>query len=100
MSFSARFNAHVELAWPANAQFELADAIQINGGALAVRVLHGVYANGPARHERHSFGVSQASGLAPHTGYAARVCPAVHVIAGSVTFNQWITDTDLLVVTR
>jgi hypothetical protein len=38
--------------------------------------------------------------LAPHTGYAVRVYPAVHVIAGSVTFNQWLTDTDLIVITR
>jgi hypothetical protein len=100
MTYSARFTGHVQLSWPANATFELGYAIQINGGALAVRVLHGVYANGPARHERYSFGVSQASVLPPHTGYAVRVYPAVHVIAGSVTFTQWLTDTDLIVVTR
>jgi hypothetical protein len=100
MTYSVRFNGHVELTWPANATFELGYAIQINGGALAVRVLHGVYAAGPARHERYTMGVSQASVLAPHTGYAVRVYPAVHVIAGSVTFNQWLTDTDLILITR
>jgi hypothetical protein len=100
MTYSARFTGHVQLSWPANATFELGYALQINGGALAVRVLHGVYAAGPARQERYSFGVSQASVLPPHTGYAVRVYPAVHVIAGSVTFTQWLTDTDLIVVTR
>lgn len=100
LTYSVRFTGHVELTWPAGAMFELGYAVQINGGALAVRVAHGVYANGPARHERYSFDVSQASVLPPHTGYAVRVYPAVHVIAGSVTFNQWLTDTDLIVVTR
>ncbi|MGA5202809.1 hypothetical protein [Streptomyces variegatus] len=100
VSFSTRFTGHVELSWPANAQFELGYAVQINGGALGVRVLHGVYVNGPARRERYSFGVSQAAVLPPHTGYAVRVYPAVRVIAGSVTFNQWITDTDLIAMTR
>ncbi|MGC5410669.1 hypothetical protein ACPXCX_44255, partial [Streptomyces sp. DT225] len=95
ISFDTAFEGHVQVSWPANAQFELGYAIQINGGALAVRVLYGVYANGPARHERHSFGVSQAAVLPPHTGYVVRVYPAVRVIAGSVTFQQWITDTNL-----
>jgi hypothetical protein len=100
ISFSARFTGHVELTWPANAQFDLGYAVQINGGALAVRQTHSVLANGPARHERYSFGVSQATVLAPHTGYAVRVYPAIRVTAGTVTINQWITDTDLLVMTR
>jgi hypothetical protein len=100
ISFSTRFTGHVELTWPANAQWELGYAVQINGGALGVRVLHGVYVNGPARRERYSFGVSQAAVLPPHTGYAVRVYPAVRVIAGSVTFQQWITDTDLIAITR
>lgn len=100
VSFSTRFTGHVELTWPANAQFELGYAVQIDGGGLAVRVLHGVYVNGPARRERYSFGVSQAAVLPPHTGYSVRVYPAVRVIAGSVTFNQWITDTDLIAMTR
>ncbi|GAA2948175.1 hypothetical protein ACFPN0_15280 [Kitasatospora cinereorecta] len=100
MSFNTTFQGHVQLSWPANAQFELGYAIQINGGALAVRVLHGVYASGPARQERYSFGVSQAAVLAPHTGHVVRVYPAVRVIAGSVTFQQWITDTNLIAVTR
>ncbi|MFD3612386.1 hypothetical protein ACFWXA_30830 [Streptomyces atroolivaceus] len=100
ITFSTRFMGHVELTWPANAQFELGYAVQINGGGLAVRVTHGVYVNGPARRERYSFGVSQATVLAPHTSYAARVYPAVRVMAGSVTFNQWITDTDLIAMTR
>ena len=100
VTYSVRFTGHVELTWPANATFELGYAIQVDGGALSVQVLHGVYAAGPARHERYSFSVSQASVLPPHTGYVVRVYPAVHVIAGSVTFTQWLTDTDLIVVTR
>ncbi|MGW6459781.1 hypothetical protein ACWF94_28285, partial [Streptomyces sp. NPDC055078] len=100
ITLSTRFTGHVELTWPANAQFELGYAVQINGGGLAVRVAQGVYVNGPARRERYSFGVSEAVVLAPHTGYAVRVYPAVRVIAGSVTFNQWITDTDLIALTR
>ncbi|MDH6489671.1 hypothetical protein [Streptomyces sp. SAI-127] len=100
ISFSTRFTGHVELTWPANAQFDLGYAVQINGGALAVRQTHSVLANGPARHERYSFGVSQAVVLPPHTGYAVRVYPAIRVIAGTVTINQWITDTDLLAMTR
>lgn len=100
ISFSTRFTGHVELTWPANAQFDLGYAVQINGGALAVRQTHSVLANGPARHERYSFGVSQATVLAPHTGYAVRVYPAIRVTAGTVTINQWITDTDLIAMTR
>lgn len=67
---------------------------------LAVRQTHSVLANGPARHERYSFGVSQATVLAPHTGYSVRVYPAIRVTAGTVTINQWITDTDLIAITR
>lgn len=100
ISFSTRFTRHVELTWPANAQFDLGYAIQINGGALAVRQTHSVLANGPARHERYSFGVSQAVVLPPHTSYSVRVYPAIRVIAGTVTINQWITDTDLIGITR
>ncbi|MET7720689.1 hypothetical protein [Streptomyces mirabilis] len=100
ISFSTRFTGHVELTWPANAQWDLGYAIQINGGALAVRQTHSVLANGPARHERYSFGVSQAAVLAPHTGYSVRVYPAIRVTAGTVTINQWITDTDLIAMTR
>ncbi|MFF3654866.1 hypothetical protein [Streptomyces olivochromogenes] len=100
ISFSTRFTGHVELTWPANAQFDLGYAVQINGGGLAVRQTHSVLANGPARHERYSFGVAQAAVLPPHTGYSVRVYPAVRVTAGTVTFNQWITDTDLIAMTR
>ncbi|MGW3984419.1 hypothetical protein [Streptomyces mirabilis] len=100
ISFSTRFTGHVELTWPANAQFDLGYAVQINGGGLAVRLTHSVLANGPARHERYSFGVAQAVVLPPHTGYSVRVYPAVRVTAGTVTFNQWITDTDLIAMTR
>ncbi|MFF0092671.1 hypothetical protein ACFYSF_22295 [Streptomyces canus] len=100
VSFSTRFTGHVELSWPANAQWELGYAVQINGGALGTRVMHGVYVNGPARRERYTFGVSQAAVLPPHTGYTVRVWPVVRVIAGSVTFQQWITDTDLIAMTR
>jgi hypothetical protein len=100
VSFSTRFTGHVELSWPANAQWELGYAVQINGGTLAARVLHGVYVNGPARRERYTFGVSQAAVLPPHTGHTVRVWPVVRVIAGSVTFQQWITDTDLIAMTR
>lgn len=38
--------------------------------------------------------------LAAHTGYSVRVYPAISVTAGSVTLNQWITDTHLIVITR
>ncbi|MFF1468059.1 hypothetical protein [Streptomyces mirabilis] len=100
ISFSTRFTGHVELTWSANAQFDLGYAVQINGGALAVRQTHSVLANGPARHERYSFGISQATVLPPHTGYAVRVYPAIRVTAGTVTINQWITDTDLIAMTR
>ncbi|MFJ1607054.1 hypothetical protein ACIOHS_27330 [Streptomyces sp. NPDC088253] len=100
ISFSTRFTGRVELSWPANAQWELGYAVQINGGALGTRVTHGVYVNGPARRERYSFGVSQAAVLPPHTGYTVRVWPVVRVIAGSVTFQQWLTDTDLIAMTR
>ncbi|KQW11415.1 hypothetical protein [Streptomyces sp. Root369] len=100
VSFSTRFTGHVELTWPANAQWDLGYAVQINGGALAVRQTHSVLANGPARHERYSFGLSQAVVLPPHTGYVVRAYPAIRVLAGTVTINQWITDTDLIGVTR
>jgi hypothetical protein len=100
VSFSTRFTGHVELSWTANTTFDLGYAIQINGGALAVRQMHSVLANGPARHERYSFGLSQAAVLPPHTGYAVRVYPAIRVTAGTVTIQQWITDTDLIAMTR
>jgi hypothetical protein len=100
VSFSTRFTGHVELSWLANTTFDLGYAVQINGGALAVRQTHSVLALGPARHERYSFGVSQAAVLPPHTGYTVRVYPAIRVTAGTVTIQQWITDTDLIALTR
>ncbi|MFE3118772.1 hypothetical protein [Streptomyces niveus] len=100
MSFSTRFTGHVELSWTANATFDIGYAIQVNGGALAVRQTHSKLANGAAGRERWTFLVSQAVMLAAHTGYAVRVYPAIRVTAGSVTIQQWITDTDLIGVTR
>lgn len=100
MSFSTRFTGHAELSWTANATFDIGYAIQVNGGALAVRQTHSKLAAGPAGRERWTFLVSQAVMLAAHTGYAVRVYPAIRVTAGSVTIQQWITDTDLIGVTR
>lgn len=100
ISFSTRFTGHVEVSWTANATFDLGYAIQVNGGALAVRQTHSKLAAGPAGRERWTFGVSQAVVLPPHAGYAVRVYPAIRVTAGSVTIQQWITDTDLIAITR
>ena len=101
MTFSTEFTGHAEVTWAAGSVFSLGYAIQINGGALAVRVTHSkLQAGGIAGHERWSFDVSQAAVLPPHTGYVVRVYPAIQVVSGSVTINQWITDTNLLVVTR
>lgn len=100
LSFSTRFTGHVEASWTANATWDLGYAIQINGGALAVRQTHSKLAAGPAGRERWSFGVSQAVVLPPHTGYAVRVYPAIRVTAGTVTIQQWITDTDMFATTR
>jgi hypothetical protein len=101
VSFSTEFNAHVEVTWTANAVFDLGYAVQINGGALAVRIGHSKLQNpAPAGHERVSFEVSQAAVLPPHTGYAVRVYPAIRVTNGTVTVNQWITDTHLIAMTR
>ncbi|MFJ5037928.1 hypothetical protein [Streptomyces parvulus] len=101
VSFSTRFTGRVEASWTANANFDLGYAVQINGGALAVRPGVGkLPAGATAGRERWTFGVSQASVLAPHTGYVVRVLPAIRVSAGTVTLQQWITDTDLIVMTR
>jgi hypothetical protein len=101
ITFDADFTGHVEATWPAGTTFDLGYAVSINGGAPAVRVLQSkLQAGGVAGHERFSFSISQASVLAPHTGYSVRVYPAIRVLTGSVTLNQWITDTNLIVVTR
>lgn len=101
ISFSARFTGHAEAEWEAGSTFSLGYAIQIDGGPLAVRVLHSrLQAGGIAGHERWSFGVSQAAVLASHTGYVVRVYPAIQVLTGSVTLHEWITDTDMTAMTR
>ncbi|MFI2434632.1 hypothetical protein [Streptomyces sp. NPDC018693] len=101
ISFSTEFNAHVEVTYTANAVFDLGYAVQIDGGALAVRIGHSWLQNpAAAGHERVSFEVSQAAVLPPHTGQAVRVWPAIRVTNGTVTVNQWITDTHLIAMTR
>ena len=100
ISFSTRFTGHAEVSWTLNATFDLGYAVQINGGGLAVRQTHSILAAGLAGRERWSFGLSQAAVLAPHTGYTVRVFPAIQVTAGTVTIQQWITDTDLIAMTR
>lgn len=101
MSFSAEFTGHLEATWAAGSVFDIGYAVQINGGALAVRVMHSrLQAGGVAGHERWTFATAQATVLAPHTGYTVRVYPAISVTAGSVTLNQWITDTHMIVITR
>lgn len=100
MTFSARFTGHLEATWTAGSVFDIAYVIQIDGGAFAARVMHSrLQAGGIAGHERWTFATSQAAVLPLHTAYAVRVYPAINVVAGSVTLNQWITDTDLVVVT-
>lgn len=100
ISFSTRFTGHAEVSWTQDAVFDLAYGVSINGGAAPVRLMHSRLAAGPAGRERWSFGVSQATVLAPHTGYLVRVYPSVRVTAGTVTFHEWITDLDMIAITR
>ncbi|MCF3960599.1 hypothetical protein [Streptomyces fuscigenes] len=100
ISFSCRFTGHLEITWTANATFDVGYAIQIDGGSLAVRLCHSVLAAGSASHQRWSFGVSEGAVVGPHTGKSVRVYPAIRVTAGTATVNQWITDTDLIAITR
>ncbi|MFJ1695660.1 hypothetical protein ACIOHC_10995 [Streptomyces sp. NPDC088252] len=101
ISFSTEFTGHLEATWTASSVFDVGYAVQVNGGALAVRVMHSrLQAGGVAGHERWTFATAQATVLAPHTGYTVRVYPAINVTAGSVTLNQWITDTHMIAITR
>ncbi|BBA98361.1 hypothetical protein RVR_4514 [Actinacidiphila reveromycinica] len=101
LSFSTEFTGHVEATWTAGAVFDLGYAVSINGGAPGVRVMHSkLQAGGIAGHERWTFATAQAAVLAAHTGYSVRVYPAINVVSGSVTLNQWITDTHLIAITR
>ncbi|MDX3186201.1 hypothetical protein PV334_33725 [Streptomyces sp. ME02-7008A-1] len=68
---------------------------------LGVRVMHNkLQPGGIAGRERFTFSTAQAAMLAAHTGYAVRVYPAIQVTAGTVTLQQWITDTHMIVTTR
>ncbi|AIV35630.1 hypothetical protein [Streptomyces sp. CCM_MD2014] len=100
VSYSVRFTGHLEVSWTANARFDVGYAIQIDGGGLAVRLMHSILADGPAGRERWTFNLSEAAVLPPHTGKNVRVYPAIRVTAGTATIQQWITDTDLIVITR
>ncbi|MFJ6014462.1 hypothetical protein [Streptomyces sp. NPDC092952] len=101
VSFSTAFTGHVEATWTSGAVFDLGYAVTIDGGGPAVRVMHSkLQAGGTAGHERWTVAVSQAAVLAAHTGYVVRVYPAINVVSGSVTLNQWITDTHLIAITR
>lgn len=101
MSFSAEFTGHLEATWTAGSVFDIGYAVAIDGGAPGVRVMASkLQAGGVAGHERWTFETAQATVLAPHTSYAVRVFPAIRVVSGSVTLNQWITDTHLIAITR
>ncbi|MFJ5890279.1 hypothetical protein [Streptomyces californicus] len=101
VSFSAVFTGHAEVSWTAGAIFDLAYAVSVNGGSAASRLMYSeLTPSGPAGRRRQTFSVAQAAGLAPHTGYRVRVYPAIRVTSGTVTVNQWITDTHLLALTR
>ncbi|MFH8577119.1 hypothetical protein [Streptomyces zaomyceticus] len=94
------FTGHAELTWTANAVFEVGYAVDVDGAGLAVRIMHSKLTAVPAGHERWSFSVHEALIMAPHTGGFVRVYPAIRVVAGTVTVNQWITDTLYLLSTR
>ncbi|MFG2404277.1 hypothetical protein ACGFR8_08035 [Streptomyces brevispora] len=100
LSFSTQFTGHLEATWTAGSVFDIAYVVQINGGALAARLMHSrLQAGGVAGHERWTFATAQAVVLPPHTGYSVRVYPAINVVSGSVTLAQWITDTHLFAIT-
>ncbi|MFF3096819.1 hypothetical protein [Streptomyces cyaneofuscatus] len=101
VAFSAVFEAHAEVSWTANSQFDLGLAVSVNGGTAPVRLGYSeLAATNPVGRRRASFSVSQAAVLAPHTGYVVRAYPAIRVFTGTVTINQWITDTHLIASTR
>ncbi|WP_439082065.1 hypothetical protein [Streptomyces sp. WL006] len=101
ISFSAEFTGHADVSWTAGAIFDLAFAVSVNGGSAASRLMYSeLTPSGPAGRRRTTFSASQAAVLAPHTGYRVRAYPAIRVTTGTVTINQWITDTHLLALTR
>ncbi|WP_086778052.1 hypothetical protein [Streptomyces griseus] len=101
VSFSTEFTGHVEFEWTEGAIFDLAYAVQIDGGPLASRLMYSeLTPSGPAGRRRDTFSTAQATILPPHTGYAVRVYPAIRVTTGTVTIHQWITDTHLIALTR
>ncbi|WP_199570528.1 hypothetical protein [Streptomyces murinus] len=101
IGFSTEFTGHVEATWTAGSVFDLGYGVSIDGGPPAVRVMHSrLQAGGVAGHERWSFETAEATVLAPHTSHSVRVYPAINVVSGSVTLNQWITDTHLIAITR
>ncbi|MDX2917300.1 hypothetical protein [Streptomyces sp. NE06-03C] len=101
VTFSVEFTGHAEVSWTAGAIFDLAYAVSVNGGSAASRLMSSVLTpSGPAGRRRATFSVAQATTLAPHTSYRVRVYPAIRVTTGTVTINQWITDTHLIALTR
>ncbi|MEU6628466.1 hypothetical protein ABZ905_09240 [Streptomyces parvus] len=101
VTFSVEFTGHAEVSWTAGAIFDLAYAVSVNGGTAASRLMNSVLTpSGPAGRKRATFSVAQAITLPPHTSYRVRVYPAIRVTTGTVTINQWITDTHLIALTR
>ncbi|MEU9576329.1 hypothetical protein [Streptomyces chilikensis] len=101
VTYDVAFTAHVEVSYTANSVFDLGYAMQVNGGALALHAGHSwLQTTTPAGRERVTFAVSQAAMLPPHTSHAVRVYPAIRVTAGSVTIREWITDSNMILITR
>ncbi|MEU7093027.1 hypothetical protein [Kitasatospora aureofaciens] len=101
VTFSTHFSGHVEVTWTAGTTVDLGYGVSVNGGPAFVRIGSSVLTTaGPAGHQRFSWDVTQATNLAPHTGYNVTIYPAIQVLTGSVTINQWVTDTQLIALTR
>ncbi|MER6975695.1 hypothetical protein [Streptomyces carpinensis] len=100
--YNVHCHASVDISANSTATFEIGYILQINGTTVGARPIEGVYtAFGAARRERYAGSVSDASFRIPaSTAWQIVAFPAVHVIAGSITINSWISDATLSTQTR
>ncbi|MFB7114827.1 hypothetical protein [Streptomyces sp. NPDC056291] len=100
--YTAHCHASVDISATSTATFEIGYIIQVNGVIDHVAPIEGIYtAFGSARRERYAGSASNTSYR--HAASTARqiiMFPAVHVTAGSITINSWISDASLSTQTR
>ncbi|MGW2766247.1 hypothetical protein [Streptomyces sp. NPDC001275] len=100
--YTAHCHASVDISATSTATFEIGYIVQVNGAIVHVAPIEGIYtAFGSARRERYAGSASNTSYRHPaSTARQIVMFPAVHVTAGSITINSWISDASLSTQTR